>query len=125
MKRSMSRRRTFGRRNCDHCCPGRCALPEDVTVTSPDSSLAAMSTVPPRRLVIATRESALAMWQANHIRARLRAIYPSCEIELLGMTTQGDRVLDQALADIGGKGLFIKELEIAMAEGRADIAVHS
>ncbi len=84
-----------------------------------------MATVSPRRLVIATRESALAMWQAKHIRARLLQLYPSCEVELLGLTTQGDRVLDQALADIGGKGLFIKELEVAMAEGRADLAVHS
>ena len=79
----------------------------------------------PRRLVIATRESALAMWQAEHIRARLAALYPACDVSLLGMTTQGDRVLDQPLADIGGKGLFIKELEVAMAEGRADLAVHS
>ncbi len=79
----------------------------------------------PRRLVIATRESALAMWQAKHVRARLLELYPACTVELLGLTTQGDRVLDQALADIGGKGLFIKELEIAMTEGRADLAVHS
>ena len=79
----------------------------------------------PRRLVIATRESALAMWQAQHIRARLAAMYPACEVGLVGMTTQGDQILDQPLADIGGKGLFIKELEVAMAEGRADLAVHS
>ena len=84
-----------------------------------------MASVLPRRLVIATRESALAMWQAQHIRGRLRELYPSCEVELLGLTTQGDRILDQALADIGGKGLFIKELETAMADGRADLAVHS
>ena len=80
---------------------------------------------PPRRLIIATRESALAMWQAEHIRARLAAMYPACEVGLLGLTTQGDQILDQPLADIGGKGLFIKELEVAMAEGRADLAVHS
>jgi hydroxymethylbilane synthase len=80
---------------------------------------------PPRRLVIATRESALAMWQAEHIRARLAAMYPACEVGLLGLTTQGDQILDQPLAAIGGKGLFIKELEVAMAEGRADLAVHS
>src|SRR5581483_6928175 len=80
---------------------------------------------PPVRLVIATRESALALWQAEHIRARLRAMYPACSIELLGLTTQGDRVLDRPLADIGGKGLFIKELEHAMREGCADLAVHS
>jgi hydroxymethylbilane synthase len=79
----------------------------------------------PRRLVIATRESALALWQAEHIRTRLCALYPHAAIELLGVTTQGDRVLDRPLAAIGGKGLFIKELEIAMAEGRADLAVHS
>jgi hydroxymethylbilane synthase len=79
----------------------------------------------PRRLVIATRESALAMWQAEHIRARLAALHPGTEVRLLGMTTQGDQILDQPLADIGGKGLFIKELEVAMADGRADLAVHS
>ena len=79
----------------------------------------------PRRLVIATRESALAMWQAEHIRARLAALHPGCSVELLGMTTKGDQVLDQPLADIGGKGLVIKELEVAMADGRADLAVHS
>ena len=79
----------------------------------------------PRRLTIATRESALALWQAEHIRARLAALYPGCEVSLLGITTQGDKVLDQPLADIGGKGLFIKELELAMADGRADLAVHS
>src|SRR6202043_398808 len=75
--------------------------------------------------VIATRESALALWQAEHIGARLRALYPGCEVALLGVTTQGDRIIDQPLADIGGKGLFIKELEAAMADGRADLAVHS
>jgi hydroxymethylbilane synthase len=79
----------------------------------------------PRRLRIATRESALAMWQAEHIRARLVAQYPGMTVDLLGMTTQGDRVLDQPLSSIGGKGLFIKELEVAMDEGRADMAVHS
>ncbi len=79
----------------------------------------------PRRLVIATRESALAMWQAEHVRGQLRSRYHSCEVTLLGITTQGDRVVDRPLADIGGKGLFIKELEQAMADGRADLAVHS
>ena len=83
------------------------------------------SPAPPRRLTIATRESALALWQAEHIRARLAALYPQCEVNLLGMTTKGDRIIDTPLADIGGKGLFIKELEIAMADGRADLAVHS
>jgi hydroxymethylbilane synthase len=79
----------------------------------------------PRRLTIATRESALALWQAEHVQARLSALYPATHVILLGMTTQGDRILDQPLADIGGKGLFIKELEVAMADGRADLAVHS
>ena len=79
----------------------------------------------PRRLTIATRESALAMWQAEHIRARLAGLYPGTSISLLGMTTKGDQILDQPLTAIGGKGLFIKELEVAMAEGRADLAVHS
>jgi len=79
----------------------------------------------PRQLIIATRESALAMWQAEHVADRLRAHYSSCEVTLLGLTTQGDRIIDQPLADIGGKGLFIKELEQAMADGRADLAVHS
>src|SRR5258706_10552547 len=79
----------------------------------------------PRRLRVATRESALALWQAEHIRARLVTRYPGMAVDLLGVTTKGDRVVDQPLADIGGKGLFIKELEIAMDEGRADLAVHS
>ena len=79
----------------------------------------------PRRLVIATRESALALWQAEHVRTRLEALYPTSSIELLGVTTQGDRVIDRPLAAIGGKGLFVKELEVAISEGRADLAVHS
>src|SRR5437764_9031220 len=79
----------------------------------------------PRRLVIATRESALALWQAEHVRTRLEALYPSSTIKLLGVTTQGDRVIDRPLAVIGGKGLFVKELEVAISEGRADLAVHS
>ena len=79
----------------------------------------------PRRLTIATRESALALWQAEHVRARLTSRYPGTAVDLLGVTTQGDRVIDRPLAAIGGKGLFIKELENALREGRADIAVHS
>ena len=79
----------------------------------------------PRRLVIATRESALALWQAEHVRTRLAALYSHTHVDLLGITTQGDRIIDRPLAAIGGKGLFIKELEVAMAEGRADLAVHS
>jgi len=64
----------------------------------------------PRRLIIATRESALAIWQAEHVRARLTSRYPGTTVELLGVTTQGDRAIDRPLAAIGGKGLFIKEL---------------
>ena len=79
----------------------------------------------PRRLRIATRESALALWQADHIRARLTSLYPGIVVDLLGLTTKGDRILDQPLSAIGGKGLFIKELEVAMDDGRADFAVHS
>jgi hydroxymethylbilane synthase len=79
----------------------------------------------PERLVIATRESQLALWQAEHIRDRLMALYPGMQVELLGMTTQGDQILDSPLSKVGGKGLFVKELEQAMAEGRAHLAVHS
>jgi hydroxymethylbilane synthase len=79
----------------------------------------------PRRLTIATRESALAMWQAEHVRSRLTSRYRGTTVELLGVTTQGDRIVDQPLAAIGGKGLFVKELENALRDGRADIAVHS
>lgn len=78
-----------------------------------------------RRLVIATRESALALWQAEHVRARLQRAYPDLTVELLGMTTEGDRKLGTTLAKIGGKGLFVKELEEALLDGRADLAVHS
>ena len=77
------------------------------------------------RLVIASRESALAMWQAEHIRDRLRVLYPQTEVSILGMTTQGDQILDVSLSKIGGKGLFVKELETALEDGRADFAVHS
>ena len=83
------------------------------------------STAFPSRLVIASRESALAMWQAEHIRDRLRALYPQTEVSILGMTTQGDQILDVTLSKIGGKGLFVKELETALEDGRADLAVHS
>lgn len=79
----------------------------------------------PSKLTIASRESALAMWQAKHIQAQLQTLYPNCQIDILGMTTQGDQILDKTLSKIGGKGLFIKELEIALAENRADLAVHS
>ncbi len=79
----------------------------------------------PEKLVIASRESLLAMWQAKHIQARLKGLYPECDVQILGMTTTGDQILDKPLATIGGKGLFIKELENALLDGRADIAVHS
>ncbi|MHB8493866.1 MAG: hydroxymethylbilane synthase [Casimicrobiaceae bacterium] len=82
-------------------------------------------TVAPRRLTIATRESALAMWQAEHVRAGLKALHPGTTVELLGLTTQGDRIIDLPLSAVGGKGLFIKELEAALRDGRADLAVHS
>jgi hydroxymethylbilane synthase len=85
-----------------------------------------MSTAkPPQKLIIASRESALAMWQARHIQSRLQALYPAMSVEILGMTTSGDQILDTPLALIGGKGLFVKELEQALADGRADLAVHS
>jgi hydroxymethylbilane synthase len=74
---------------------------------------------------IATRKSPLALWQAEHVRERLLDVNPGLRVELVTMSTQGDRVLDSPLAKIGGKGLFVKELEQGMLEGRADIAVHS
>ncbi len=76
-------------------------------------------------LRIATRQSKLALWQAEHVATRLRNAHPELQVELVKIVTQGDRILDRPLADIGGKGLFIKELEVALAEQRADIAVHS
>ncbi|WP_277074234.1 hydroxymethylbilane synthase [Simonsiella muelleri] len=79
----------------------------------------------PQSLVIASRESALAMWQAQHIQAQLQQLYPQCDVSILGMTTQGDQILDKTLSKIGGKGLFVKELEAALQDGRADLAVHS
>ena len=79
----------------------------------------------PKKIVIASRESALALWQAEFIKRWLIELYPQSEISILGMTTRGDQILNISLSKIGGKGLFIKELEQAMAEGRADIAVHS
>jgi hydroxymethylbilane synthase len=77
------------------------------------------------QLRIATRKSPLALWQAEHVRARLQQLHPGLQIELVTMSTQGDRVLDSPLAKIGGKGLFVKELEQGMLAGQADIAVHS
>jgi hydroxymethylbilane synthase len=83
------------------------------------------SPTPLASLVIASRESALAMWQAEHIRDRLSALYPQTKVSILGMTTQGDQILNVSLSKIGGKGLFVKELETALEDGRADLAVHS
>jgi hydroxymethylbilane synthase len=83
------------------------------------------SLLSPQKIVIASRESLLAMWQAKFIQKRLGELYPQTEISILGMTTRGDQILDQSLSKIGGKGLFIKELEQALEDGRADIAVHS
>lgn len=79
----------------------------------------------PQLLRIATRESKLALWQTEHVAARLAERYPGLAIEIIGMTTKGDRILDRPLAQVGGKGLFIKELEVALADDLADIAVHS
>lgn len=76
-------------------------------------------------LRIATRKSPLAMWQAEFVRSELQRLHPGLEVELVTFTTQGDKILDTPLAKIGGKGLFVKELEVALLDGRADIAVHS
>ena len=76
-------------------------------------------------LKIATRKSPLAMWQAEFVKSELESIHPGVKIELVPMVTRGDKILDTPLAKIGGKGLFVKELELAMLENRADIAVHS
>lgn len=92
---------------------------------SPTVSTTASHSEPPSRIVIATRESRLALWQAEHVKSRLESLYPTCRVELLGMTTRGDQILDRPLAKVGGKGLFVKELETALLDGAADIAVHS
>ena len=76
-------------------------------------------------ITIVTRESRLAMWQAHHIRDRLLELYPNMTVHILGTTTRGDQILDQSLSKIGGKGLFVKELEVALMDNSADIAVHS
>jgi hydroxymethylbilane synthase len=78
-----------------------------------------------RRLVVATRRSRLALWQAEHVKARLEALHHGLRVELAPMTTRGDELLEATLAKAGGKGLFVKELEQALADGRADLAVHS
>ncbi|WP_140909843.1 hydroxymethylbilane synthase [Cognatiluteimonas lumbrici] len=77
------------------------------------------------RLRIATRKSPLALWQTEHVAARLRDAHPGLEVALVPLSTRGDEILDRSLADLGGKGLFLKELELAMQRGEADIAVHS
>ncbi|OZA91151.1 MAG: hydroxymethylbilane synthase [Burkholderiales bacterium 34-67-9] len=82
-----------------------------------------MTLAAPRSLTITTRESRLALWQAEHVRALLRQ--RGHAVELLGMTTLGDQILDRSLSKVGGKGLFVKELELALEQGRADLAVHS
>ncbi len=79
----------------------------------------------PRTLTIATRESPLALWQAEHVRTLLLAAHSDLDVQLLGMTSRGDQMLEAPLAKVGGKGLFVKELEMALLEGAADIAVHS
>jgi hydroxymethylbilane synthase len=78
-----------------------------------------------RKLTIATRESPLALWQAHYVQSALQKAHPGLEVVLLGMTSRGDQLLDVPLAKVGGKGLFVKELETALLEDRADIAVHS
>lgn len=78
-----------------------------------------------RKIIIATRESPLALWQAEFVQSALTASHPGLEVDLLGMTSRGDQLLDVPLAKVGGKGLFVKELETALLDGSADIAVHS
>jgi hydroxymethylbilane synthase len=95
-------------------------MPQTLNSSSTSTQLAA-----PKRLVIASRESRLAMWQAEHVRDCLKKCYPECDVQILGMTTRGDQILDRTLSKVGGKGLFVKELETALEDGRADLAVHS
>src|SRR5204862_3849844 len=78
----------------------------------------------PEKIIIATRESRLALWQAEHVRTLLGERF-GLDVGLLGMTTRGDQILDRTLSKVGGKGLFVKELETALEEGRAHLAVHS
>jgi hydroxymethylbilane synthase len=94
-------------------------MPAPTAADAPAPSAA----TPRLSLTIATRESRLALWQAEHVRAQLQRL--GHEVQLLGMTTRGDQILDRALSKVGGKGLFVKELEIALEQGRADLAVHS
>ena len=78
-----------------------------------------------KTLRIATRRSALALWQANHVRDLLMSAHPGLEVELVKIVTKGDRILDRPLSEIGGKGLFLKELEASLLAGETDLAVHS
>ena len=88
-------------------------------------SRAAGGGLSPHRLRLVTRESRLALWQASHVAGLLRARYPDCAVSIVGMTTRGDQIQDRPLSEIGGKGLFTKELELALLDGRAELAVHS
>ncbi len=97
----------------------------ELSMSVPLSPLSPHHPFPPARIRIASRESRLAMVQSEWTAAKLQKLYPGAEVEIIGMTTKGDQILDKPLAQIGGKGLFIKELEVAIEEGRADIAVHS
>lgn len=105
-------------------------MPNSVPQVTPEASDSSQelthqsSSVPPVKVTIATRESRLAMWQAEHVKALLMTRL-GWQVTLLGMTTLGDQILDRSLSKVGGKGLFVKELEVALTEGRADIAVHS
>jgi hydroxymethylbilane synthase len=96
-----------------------------VLFTCRNTERAVLNAIFPSPLIIASRESRLAMWQAEFVRERLAVLYPQCAPIILGMTTRGDQILDRALSKVGGKGLFVKELEVAMEEGRAHLAVHS
>jgi hydroxymethylbilane synthase len=100
-------------------------LPASSLATKSATTPTASPLAPPATLVIATRESRLALWQAEHVQAALQKLYPACQVSLLGMTTRGDQIQDRTLAKVGGKGLFVKELETALEQGRADLAVHS
>ena len=105
-------------------------MPIAVPHAAPDIPFSSRESFPqtaattPVKVTIATRESRLALWQAEHVKALLTARL-GWQVTLLGMTTQGDQILDRSLSKVGGKGLFVKELEVALTEGRADLAVHS
>ncbi|MGE0802812.1 MAG: hydroxymethylbilane synthase [Lautropia sp.] len=111
--------------------------PGQLTPAATPTAAAASATLPgagagatpaaaiPARLRIATRQSRLALWQAEHVAGLLRSRYPDTAVELVAMTTRGDQIQDRPLAEVGGKGLFTKELELALIDGRAELAVHS